>query len=133
MGRDVPVLLPDYANIPAERDPRQRASTLALRSELRSTGYLLDPDSDIAAYEMDADMSVTGLQPGDIVFYNATTTETVAVADEPQIEDLSPDADTELLQALERPGQRPSRRPKSALSRMRPLASFRTWIRTQTR
>ena len=92
----------NYANIPQSAIP-QRASTLALRSELRSTGYLLDPDSDIAAYEMDADMSVTGLQPGDIVFYNATTTETVAVADEPQIEDLSPDADTELLQALNAP------------------------------
>lgn len=92
----------NYANIPQSAIP-QRASTLALRSELRSTGYLLDPDSDIAAYEMDADMSVTGLQPGDIVFYNATTTETVAVADEPQIEDLSPDADTELLQALSSP------------------------------
>ena len=92
----------NYANIPQRAIP-QRASTLALRSELRSTGYLLDPDSDIAAYEMDADMSVTGLQPGDIVFYNATTTETVAVADEPQIEDLSPDADTELLQALSAP------------------------------
>ena len=92
----------NYANIPQSAIP-QRASTLALRSELRSTGYLLDPDSDIAAYEMDADMSVTGLQPGDIVFYNATTTETVAVADEPQIEDLSPDADTELLQALSAP------------------------------
>ena len=92
----------NYANIPQSVIP-QRASTLALRSELRSTGYLLDPDSDIAAYEMDADMSVTGLQPGDIVFYNATTTETVAVADEPQIEDLSPDADTELLQALSAP------------------------------
>lgn len=91
-----------YADIPQSAIP-QRASTLALRSELRSTGYLLDPDSDIAAYEMDADMSVTGLQPGDIVFYNATTTETVAVADEPQIEDLSPDADTELLQALSAP------------------------------
>ena len=91
-----------YADIPQSAIP-QRASTLALRSELRSTGYLLDPDSDIAAYEMDADMSVTGLQPGDIVFYNATTTETVAVADEPQIEDLSPDADTELLQALSVP------------------------------
>ena len=92
----------NYANIPQSAIP-QRASTLALRSELRSTGYLLDPDSDIAAYEMDADMSVTGLQPGDIVFYNATTTETVAVADEPHIEDLSPDADTELLQALSAP------------------------------
>ena len=92
----------NHANIPQSAIP-QRASTLALRSELRSTGYLLDPDSDIAAYEMDADMSVTGLQPGDIVFYNATTTETVAVADEPQIEDLSPDADTELLQALNAP------------------------------
>lgn len=92
----------NYANIPQSAIP-QRASTLALRSELRSTGYLLDPDSDIAAYEMDADMSVTALQPGDIVFYNATTTETVAVADEPQIEDLSPDADTELLQALSAP------------------------------
>ena len=92
----------NYANIPQSAIP-QRASTLALRSELRSTGYLLDPDSDIAAYEMDADMSVTGLQPGDIVFYNATTTETVAVADEPQIEDLSPDADNELLQALSAP------------------------------
>ena len=92
----------NYANIPQSTIP-QRASTLALRSELRSTGYLLDPDSDIAAYEMDADMSVTGLQPGDIVFYNATTTETIAVADEPQIEDLSPDADTKLLQALSAP------------------------------
>lgn len=92
----------NYANIPQSAIP-QRASTLALRSELRSTDYLLDPDSDIAAYEMDAGMSVTGLQPGDIVFYNATTTETVAVADEPQIEDLSPDADTELLQALSAP------------------------------
>ena len=92
----------NHAGIPQSAIP-QRASTLALRSELRSTGYLLDPDSDIAAYEMDADMSVTGLQPGDIVFYNATTTETVAVADEPQIEDLSPDADTKLLQALSAP------------------------------
>ena len=92
----------NYANIPQSAIP-QRASTLALRSELRSTDYLLDPDSDIAPYEMDAGMSVTGLQPGDIVFYNATTTETVAVADEPQIEDLSPDADTELLQALSAP------------------------------
>ena len=91
-----------YADIPQSAIP-QRAGTLALRSELRSTGYLLDPDSDIAPYEMDAGMSVTGLQPGDIVFYNATTTETVAVADEPQIEDLSPDADTELLQALSAP------------------------------
>ena len=92
----------NYANIPQSAIP-QRASTLALRSELRSTGYLLDPDNDIATYEMDADMSVTGLQPGDIVFYNATTTETVAVADEPQIEDLSLDADTKLLQALSAP------------------------------
>ncbi len=102
-------------------------STLALRSELRSTGYLLDPDSDIAAYEMDADMSVTGLQPGDIVFYNATTTETVAVADEPQvIKDLSPDADTELLQALKRPGSgRAADRRAHCL--VRPWASCRLW------
>ncbi len=77
-------------------------------------------------------MFVTGLQPGDIVFYNATTTETVAVADEPQIEDLSPDADTELLQALSAPAAAEPQTEERTVS-YETVGIVSTWIRTQTR
>ena len=76
----------NYAGVPQSVVP-QRAGALALRSDLRGSEWLKD------AVEV-------RLQPGDIVLYNTTSTETVAVQEEPQIEDLSADADTELLQAL---------------------------------
>ena len=78
----------NYANIPQSVIP-QRAGTLALRSELRGSEYM----SDFAG-----DMPIDAVTPGDIVFYQTTTTETVAVDNEqPQIMDDSPDADIALL------------------------------------
>ena len=74
----------NYADVPQSVVP-QRAGTLALRSELRGSNWLKDA----------AD---TVIQPGDIVFYNATSTEVVAADDQqPQVEDDSPDADIALL------------------------------------
>ena len=63
----------------------QRAGVQALRSDLRGSEWLK------AAAEVE-------LVPGDIVFYNSITTETVAVEeDAPQIMDDSADADIALL------------------------------------
>ena len=113
----------NYAGIPQSAIP-QRAGVLALRSDLRATGYLMDPQSIPAAQQdaialcdeglpeeesfADADADDLGfadsassfcsIQPGDIVFYNTTVTETVTAENEPQIETLSlendADADT---------------------------------------
>lgn len=113
----------NYAGIPQSAIP-QRAGVLALRSDLRGAGYLMDPQSIPAAQQdaialcdeglpeeesfADADADDLGfadgassfcsIQPGDIVFYNTATTETVAVDDTPAVvEDDSPDADIALL------------------------------------
>ena len=113
----------NYAGIPQSAIP-QRAGVLALRSDLRGAGYLMDPQSIPAAQQdaialcdeglpeeesfADADADDLGfadgassfcsIQPGDIVFYNTTVTETVTAENEPQIETLSlendADADT---------------------------------------
>ena len=74
----------NYANVPQTTVP-QRAGVQALRSNLRGSEWLK------AAAEVE-------LVPGDIVFYNSITTETVAVEeDAPQIMDDSADADIALL------------------------------------
>ena len=74
----------NYANVPQTMVP-QRAGVQALRSDLRGSEWLK------AAAEVE-------LVPGDIVFYNNITTETVAVEeDAPQIMDDSADADIALL------------------------------------
>ena len=74
----------NYANVPQTTVP-QRAGVQALRSDLRGSEWLK------AAAEVE-------LVPGDIVFYNNITTETVAVEeDAPQIMDDSADADIALL------------------------------------
>lgn len=74
----------NYANVPQTTVP-QRAGVQALRSDLRGSEWLK------AAAEVE-------LVPGDIVFYNSITTETVAVEeDAPQIMDDSADADMALL------------------------------------
>ena len=74
----------NYADVPQTTVP-QRAGVQALRSDLRGFEWLK------AAAEVE-------LVPGDIVFYNSITTETVAVEeDAPQIMDDSADADIALL------------------------------------
>ena len=74
----------NYADVPQTTVP-QRAGVQALRSDLRGSEWLK------AAAEVE-------LVPGDIVFYNSITTETVAVKeDAPQIMDDSADADIALL------------------------------------
>ncbi len=74
----------NYADVPQTTVP-QRAGVQALRSDLRGSEWLK------AAAEVE-------LVPGDIVFYNSITTETVAVEeDAPQIMDDSADADITLL------------------------------------
>jgi len=74
----------NYANVPQTTVP-QRAGVQALRSDLRGSEWLK------AAAEVE-------LVPGDIVFYNSITTETVAVEEDvPQIMDDSADADIALL------------------------------------
>lgn len=74
----------NYADVPQSTVP-QRAGVLALRSDLRGSEWLKD------AAEAE-------LAPGDIVFYNTTSTETVAVErEQPQVEDDSDDADIALL------------------------------------
>lgn len=74
----------NYANVPQTTVP-QRAGVQALRSDLRGSEWLK------AAAEVE-------LVPGDIVFYNSITTDTVAVEeDAPQIMDDSADADIALL------------------------------------
>ncbi|MDU8688460.1 SpaA isopeptide-forming pilin-related protein [Faecalibacterium wellingii] len=74
----------NYADVPQTMVP-QRAGVQALRSDLRGSEWLK------AAAEVE-------LVPGDIVFYNSITTETVAVEEDvPQIMDDSADADIALL------------------------------------
>ncbi len=74
----------NYADVPQSTVP-QRAGVLALRSDLRGSEWLKDA-------------AEAKLVPGDIVFYNTTSTETVAVDEEqPQVEDDSADADIALL------------------------------------
>ena len=74
----------NYADVPQTTVP-QRAGVQALRSDLRGSEWLK------AAAEVE-------LVPGDIVFYNSITTETVAVEeDAPQIMDDSADAEIALL------------------------------------
>lgn len=74
----------NYADVPQTTVP-QRAGVQALRSDLRGSEWLK------AAAEVE-------LVPGDIVFYNSITTETVAVEEDvPQIMDDSADADIALL------------------------------------
>lgn len=74
----------NYANVPQTTVP-QRAGVQALRSDLRGSEWLK------AAAEVE-------LVPGDIVFYNSITTETVAVEEDvPQVMDDSADADIALL------------------------------------
>lgn len=74
----------NYADVPQTTVP-QRAGVQALRSNLRGSEWLK------AAAEVE-------LVPGDIVFYNSITTETVTVEEDvPQIMDDSADADIALL------------------------------------
>ncbi len=110
----------NYAGIPQSAIP-QRAGVLALRSDLRGAGYLMDPQSIPAAQQdaialcdeglpeeesfADADADDLGfadsassfcsIRPGDIVFYNVAVTETVAAENEPQIETLSLESDAD--------------------------------------
>lgn len=102
----------NYANVPQTTVP-QRAGVQALRSDLRGSEWLK------AAAEVE-------LVPGDIVFYNSITTETVAVEeDAPQIMDDSADADIARFRWSLPPL---SPRPRSAPSAPRPWASCRMWM-----
>ena len=80
----------NYAGIPQSAIP-QRAGVQALLSDLRGAEY-------VGSFE--GDMPLDAVMPGDIVVYQTTASETVAVQDEPQVVDLSADADTELLDSL---------------------------------
>ena len=106
----------NYAGIPQSAIP-QRAGVLALRSDLRATGYLMDPQSIPAAQQdaialcdeempdeagfadaagfADGASTFRSIRPGDIVFYNAAVTETVAAENEPQIDTLSLESDAD--------------------------------------
>ena len=78
----------NHANIPQSAIP-QESGTMALHSQLRGTEYMGD---------FSGGMPIDAVMPGDIVFYNSITTETVAVEeDAPQIMDDSADADIALL------------------------------------
>ena len=135
----------NYAGIPQSAIP-QRAGVLALRSDLRGAGYLMDPQSIPAAQQdaialcdeglpeeesfADADADDLGfadsassfrsIRPGDIVFYNAAVTETVAAENEPQIETLflESDADTgdPVLSSLNTPADPPRTEQRTTVS-----------------
>ena len=135
----------NYAGIPQSAIP-QRAGVLALRSDLRATGYLMDPQSIPAAQQdaialcdeglpeeesfADADADDLGfadgassfcsIQPGDIVFYNTTVTETVAAENEPQIEALSLESDADtgdpVLSSLNTPADPPRTEQRTTVS-----------------
>ncbi len=135
----------NYAGIPQSAIP-QRAGVLALRSDLRATGYLMDPQSIPAAQQdaialcdeempdeesfADADADDLGfadgassfcsIQPGDIVFYNTMVTETVSAENEPQIETLflESDADTgdPVLSSLNTPADPPRTEQRTTVS-----------------
>ena len=135
----------NYAGIPQSAIP-QRAGVLALRSDLRATGYLMDPQSIPAAQQdaialcdeglpeeesfADADADDLGfadgassfrsIRPGDIVFYNAAVTETVAAENEPQIETLSLESDADtgdpVLSSLNTPADPPRTEQRTTVS-----------------
>ena len=135
----------NYAGIPQSAIP-QRAGVLALRSDLRGAGYLMDPQSIPAAQQdaialcdeglpeeesfADADADDLGfadsassfrsIRPGDIVFYNAAVTETVAAENEPQIETLSLESDADtgdpVLSSLNTPADPPRTEQRTTVS-----------------
>ena len=135
----------NYAGIPQSAIP-QRAGVLALRSDLRCAGYLMDPQSIPAAQQdaialcdeglpeeesfADADADDLGfadgassfcsIQPGDIVFYNTMVTETVAAENEPQIETLSLESDADtgdpVLSSLNTPADPPRTEQRTTVS-----------------
>lgn len=131
----------NYAGIPQSAIP-QRAGVLALRSDLRATGYLMDPQSIPAAQQdaialcdeempdeagfadaagfADGASTFRSIRPGDIVFYNAAVTETVAAENEPQIETLflESDADTgdPVLSSLNTPADPPRTEQRTTVS-----------------
>ena len=136
----------NYAGIPQSAIP-QRAGTQALRSDLRATGYLMDPQSIPAAQQdaialcdeelteeegfadaaddlgfADSASSFRSIRPGDIVFYNATVTETVAAENEPQIETLSLESDADAdtgepdLPSLDTPADPPRTEQRTTVS-----------------
>ena len=134
----------NYAGIPQSAIP-QRAGVLALRSDLRATGYLMDPQSIPAAQQdaialcdeempdeagfadaaddlgfADGASSFRSIRPGDIVFYNTTVTETVAAENEPQIETLSLESDADtgdpVLSSLNTPADPPRTEQRTTVS-----------------
>ena len=134
----------NYAGIPQSAIP-QRAGVLALRSDLRATGYLMDPQSIPAAQQdaialcdealpdeagsadaaddlgfADGTSSFRSIRPGDIVFYNTTVTETVAAENEPQIETLSLESDADtgdpVLSSLNTPADPPRTEQRTTVS-----------------
>ena len=131
----------NYAGIPQSAIP-QRAGVLALRSDLRGAGYLMDPQSIPAAQQdaialcdeempdeagfadaagfADGASTFRSIRPGDIVFYNAAVTETVAAENEPQIETLflESDADTgdPVLSSLNTPADPPRTEQRTTVS-----------------
>ena len=134
----------NYAGIPQSAIP-QRAGVLALRSDLRATGYLMDPQSIPAAQQdaialcdeemteeegfadaaddlgfADSASSFRSIRPGDIVFYNAAVTETVAAENEPQIETLSLESDADtgdpVLSSLNTPADPPRTEQRTTVS-----------------
>ncbi len=134
----------NYAGIPQSAIP-QRAGVLALRSDLRATGYLMDPQSIPAAQQdaialcdeempdeegfadaaddlgfADSASSFRSIRPGDIVFYNTTVTETVAAENEPQIETLSLESDADtgdpVLSSLNTPADPPRTEQRTTVS-----------------
>ena len=134
----------NYAGIPQSAIP-QRAGTQALRSDLRATGYLMDPQSIPAAQQdaialcdealpdeagsadaaddlgfADSASTFRSIRPGDIVFYNAAVTETVAAENEPQIETLSLESDADtgdpVLSSLSTPADPPRTEQRTTVS-----------------
>ena len=131
----------NYAGIPQSAIP-QRAGVLALRSDLRATGYLMDPQSIPAAQQdaialcdeempdeagfadaagfADGASTFRSIRPGDIVFYNAAVTETVAAENEPQIETLSLESDADtgdpVLSSLNTPADPPRTEQRTTVS-----------------
>lgn len=134
----------NYAGIPQSAIP-QRAGVLALRSDLRGAGYLMDPQSIPAAQQdaialcdeempdeagfadaaddlgfADSASSFRSIRPGDIVFYNTTVTETVAAENEPQIETLSLESDADtgdpVLSSLNTPADPPRTEQRTTVS-----------------
>ena len=126
----------NYAGIPQSAIP-QRAGVLALRSDLRATGYLMDPQS-IPAAQQDAIALCDEEMPDEAGFadaaddlgfadsassfrsYNTTVTETVAAENEPQIETLSLESDADtgdpVLSSLSTPADPPRTEQRTTVS-----------------